>query len=187
MRNSSSGKTWIWIVTILAALLLFGGGCAAKVYGVLKKEVQLRNQYHAKTKNNKEIKGTVFKILTQKSSVLQKYSDDFNKNFTAIMAGKYGGPSGEPALMKWISSKDPDYSVELYKDLAVTIEGQQTRWEQNQKMLHDIKLQHDNLLDDPIAGLFLKGKEKLPDILVVTAKAAQEYETGVDSDTTGLF
>lgn len=89
--------------------------------------------------------------------------------------------------MKWVQEANPNFPPDLYQSLMDKIEGLNMKFVHNQKKLHDIKLQHDNLLDDPIAGMFLAGKERLPDITIVTARAEQEFSTGIDSDTGSVF
>lgn len=65
------------------------------------REVGLRNRASAQQNVCKIVFDETWKIVSQKCQVKDSYKDDFAKNFTAIMEGRYKNARGG-ALMSWI-------------------------------------------------------------------------------------
>lgn len=93
--------------------------------------VTLKNMYEAQVSVDKAIYDEVWKVIKQQAGVSEKYSEDFKKNYVAIMEGRnYGGE-----MMKWITESNPTFTPDLYTKLMNTIESQRSKFTANQKSL----------------------------------------------------
>lgn len=116
-------KKWLLIGGL--AMLIMGIvsvlGIGGYVVGIRNKSVELETQFAAQISANMSTYDKVWKIIQQKAGITSQYANDFKENFAAIMQGRYGNPDNRAnSLMLWIQEKNPEFSIELYKDLSVT-------------------------------------------------------------------
>jgi len=150
--------------------------------GYSNSEIRLVEQANAQQKANEAVKDKTWKVVKQKAGVLDKYSKDFMKAFNGIMSERYQGESSGAPMFKWIQEHQPNYSVELYKDLADAIEANQTEFLNVQKRLIDIKREHMVLLRTFPSKLIVGSRDTLEIIIVTSTTTKKVFETGVDDD-----
>jgi hypothetical protein len=172
------GGLGIFIMGIITVL-----GIGGYVVGVRNKAVELETQFSAQISANMSTYDKVWKILQQKAGITSQYADDFKQNFAAIMQGRYGNPDNRAnSMMLWIQEKNPDFSIDLYKDLTQSVEALRTEFDQSQKKMIDIKREHDNLRLKFPSSLAMFGKNELVLKLVTSGRTEKAFESGQDND-----
>ena len=162
-------------IIVLGAVVYFGMSISYKT-----KEVELRNAIVAKQKANEASFDTCWKIVQQQAQVTDSYKESFKEIYKGLMEGRHYEAGGQ--FMKWIKESNPKFDVKLYVKLANSIEAQRTRFMKDQEDLLAIKQQHDNLLDSPVSGFFLSGKQKVDVKIVTSGKTQEAFNTGKEDD-----
>lgn len=167
-----------------------GGALGIIVVGVLifffmsihyrTREVELRNQITAKQRANEASFDTCWKIVQQQAQVTDSYKEGFRQIHTELMQGRHYESGG--SFMKWIKEANPKFDVKLFLKLSNSIEAQRTRFMRDQQDLLAIKQEHDNLLDSPVSGFFLSGKQKVDVQIVTSSKTQDAFKTGKEDD-----
>jgi hypothetical protein len=148
-------------------------------------EIELRNQYTAETDHNKMVKNKTWKVIQQKANVTDKYAKDFSKAYEGMMNARYAGD--DQVMFKWIKEANPNFSVEMYKDLSVAIESQSAEFLTVQTRLRDIKREHDNLRLKFPTSLVVGKRKELELFVIVSDRTTQDFKNKTDSDTNKLF
>ena len=174
-------------IAIAIAIVAIGGISALMiggyVIGVRNDAVELETAFSAQVEANKSTHDKMWKILQQKAGISAQYADDFKANFAAIMSNRYGNPdSRSPSMMLWIQEKNPEFSIDLYKDLSRSVEALRTEFDMVQKKMIDIKRVHDNLRLKFPSSLAMFGKNELQLKLVTSGRTEKAFETGQDND-----
>lgn len=144
------------------------------------REVELRNAVVAKQKANETSFDTCWKIVQQQAQVTESYKDSFKDIFKGLMEGRHYEAGGQ--FMKFITEANPKFDIKLFVKLANSIEAQRTRFMRDQQDLLAIKQEHDNLLDSPVSGFFLSGKQKIDVQIVTSTKTQEAFKTGKEDD-----
>ena len=127
----------------------------------------------------------MYDIVTKKVQITKSNKDAFKENINIIMTNR---KDAEQVFFKWIQESNPNIGynevADLYKDLSRTIEAQREGFFIQEKMLQDIKLQHDNLIDLFPNSLFLSilGRNKLNYKPVSSSFTEKVFETGKDDN-----
>lgn len=177
-----------WIVLIVVAALVGCGlvgviGTASYVYGIREKAIDIETNFEAQVSVNKSMHDKMWKIISQKAQIKDSYAEDFGKNFSAIMEGRYGNPDNRSnSMMLWIQEKNPDFSIDLYKDLSQAVEAQRTEFHGVQARMIDLKREHDRLLKGTISQFAMFGKTELKLQLVTSGRTENAFNTGKDDD-----
>lgn len=98
------------------------------------------------------------------------------------MDKRYAG--NDQLMFKWIQEANPNFSVEMYKDLSLSIESNRAEFARVQQKLIDVKREHDNLrmkFPSSIVCSF-KGVKELELKLVTSAKTDEAFKTGKEED-----
>lgn len=170
----------IAIVAVCGISALMVGGY---VIGVRNDAVELETAFSAQVSANKANYDAMWKIIQQKAGVTTQYSNDFKENFAAIMENRYGNPDSRTnSMMLWIQEKNPEFNMDLYKDLNRYIEAGRKEFEMNQRKMIDIKRVHDNLRLKFPSSLAMFGKNELQLKLVTSGRTEKAFETGQDND-----
>jgi len=170
------------VLGIVAALIIAVIVVIFMGIGYRNKEVDLRNQAGAQQDANKIIYDKVWKVIKQKAQITDKYAADFKGIYTNIMGQRYQGDAKGAPMFKWIQEQNPNFSVEMYKDLADAIEANRAEFARVQMRLRDIKREHDNLRQKFPSSMFVGGRAELDIKLVTSTKTEKTFETGVDDD-----
>jgi hypothetical protein len=173
-----------WIVpgVLTGLLVIFAALICLSWVHYNNEDLDLRNQAKAQQQANTVIYDKVWKILQQKAGVLDRYSGDFKEIYNGIMNGRYQGDAKQSPMFKWITEQNPQFSVEMYKNLSDAIEGQRSEFAMVQKRLIDIKREHDNLRQKFPGNLFIGGKPEIKINIVTSTKTEKTFETGKEDD-----
>lgn len=132
---------------IIGVVLLFVVG-AMTFAGYHNDEVSLRNKFVQKTTERTAFYDKMWKTINQKGQIAVKNDSSFQKNVQLIMEGR---KDAEGIMMKWVTESNPNANFsevsKLYQDLSRAVESNRDEFFEQEKMMQDIKLQHDNLLD----------------------------------------
>lgn len=176
-----SKRAAIWL-TVIVAVLVFGGITTIIGIGWSNEEIKLRNKYEAQLDVNKAVKDKTWKVVKQKAGVLEKYADDFKEAFNSIMSERYQGEVAGAPMFKWIKEHQPDFSVEMYMDLSDAIESNQAEFLEVQKVLRSVKQEHDDLILTFPSKIIVGKRKPLKAIVITSTKTKKIFETGVDDD-----
>jgi len=149
-------------------------------------EIDLRNQAIAQQESNKVTFDKVWKVIKQKASIADKYANDFKNIFGGLMASRYEGDTKGAPMFKWIQERNPDFSIELYKELSIAIESNRSEFLRVQNRLIDIKREHDNIRLKFPGSIFVGSKPELDIQLVTSGKTENTFKTGKE-DNADLF
>jgi hypothetical protein len=166
------------VVGVVGALFL-----VVVLYGMscVRSEVQLRNQIMAQQEINKASHDTMWKILQDKAGVTAEYKQTFIEVYPKLMAARY--QDRQKLLFQFVQESNPNFDTSLYKDLMASIEAERKIFFREQKKLRDLKMAHDNLLDQPPSSWFVGSRPKI-EVTIVTSTASEEaFETGKDDKT----
>lgn len=140
-------------------------------------------QAEAQQKANEVIYDEVWKVLAQKAQILDKYASDFKSVYASIFDERYQGQnSGQSPAFMWIKEHNPNFSMEMYKDLSSAVEVYRGKFSRAQQRLIDIK-QEDSKMHMKFPSNFFVGSKKCLDINIVTsAKTKNTFLTGEEND-----
>lgn len=170
------------ILSVIAVLFFIFIGCGFAAVGISNNEKQLRNQAVAQQKANEATFDKVWKVLKQKAGIMDKQREDFKVVYTGIMSERYQGESNGAPAFKWIKEHNPEFPMDMYKDVADAIESNRAEFLRVQKRLIDIKREHDNLRVTFPSSLIVGGRPEL-NIQVVTSKRTKRtFETGEENE-----
>ena len=145
------------------------------------KQVTIHNKLTAQQEICEIFYDKMFKILKQKAGVVLKAKDDFKDIYANIMEGNYADDNGSD-LIAWIQKSNPDFDVSLYKDLMITIEHERTIFFEEQKVLIDINMTYNNLLQT-IPSKWFTDENKTFNMLVIKSQQTNSvYDTGEEND-----
>jgi len=168
---------------VLAGLLVVVGVIIFMVgVGYKNEEVVLRNQADAQQDANKVVFDKTWKTIKQKAGVVDKYADDFKGIYAGLMKSRYQGDQKNNPMFKWIQERNPDFSVELYKDLSAAIESNRAEFLRVQKRIIDIKREHDNLRMVWPAKIWVGGVAELEIQIITSEKTETVFKTGKEED-----
>lgn len=179
-------KGLIKALVIIGSLLLVFSFLILPCISASNKEVKLRNQFNQKKDERTSFHDKMRKILKGKAEVAVRNDSSFRKNIEVIMNNR---KDGEQILMKWITESNPNANFSevsvIYQDVSRAIEAERNGFFVQEKMIQDIKLQHDNLLDEfPGFILFaILGREHLDYTPIASDYTNEVMKTGRDNET----
>ncbi len=148
-------------------------------------EVKLRNQFKQKMSERTAFYDKMFKVISQKSQIAIKNDSSFRKNVNIIMEGRKDAPQ---VFMKWITESNPNANYSevsvLYQDLSRSVEAQREGFFIEEKVLQDIKRQHDNHLmtfPNSFYNIFFNRSE-LEYSVIQSSLTEQVMKTGKDDN-----
>lgn len=137
--------------------------------------IGLENQAKAQQEVNKTVYDTVWKTIKQRAQVSEKYESQFKNVYTNIMQERHYDKGGD--MFKFVAERNPQFDSTLLQDLGNTIEGQRVRFETSQKMLLDIKREHDNLRQRIPSSWFVGTRPELKIDIVTSEKTQSTFAT----------
>jgi hypothetical protein len=174
------GLIALLVILFLLGIIIFGYVMTGISYK--NDEVGLRNQIIAQQKANENIYDKTWKTISQKAQISDKYKADFKDVYATIMNERYEGEEKGSPLFKFIKEHNPQFSVELYKDLGDAIESNRAEFMIAQNRLIDISREHNNLLGKFPGSWFLSGIQKVEIKIVTSTKTEKAFSTGKDDD-----
>jgi len=176
----------IGIIVTLVVLVIVGITFGVIGVGWSNTEIELRNLAEAQQESNKVIYDKVWKVIKQKAQITDKYAKDFKSVYNGMMEKRYSADKGNNPTFKWIKEHNPDFSVEMYKDIADAVEGLRAEFAMVQKRLLDIKKEHDNLRQRFPSSLIV-GSRKALDIKIVTSTKTEETFASGKEENVDVF
>lgn len=175
--------------TIRKSILIGAIGTAAIVLllflmniAYVKKQVTIYNKLVAQQEVCSTYFDKMFKVLKQKAQVSSEYSKNFKEIYIGIMEGRYSDGSKDQTLMKWIQESNPQFDASLYKDLMVSIEFERNAFFEEQKVLIDLNMTYNNLLESPISKHFVDRNKKYKIVIIKSESTNDAYKTGEEND-----
>ncbi len=145
------------------------------------KEVRIRSKITAQKQVCEAFYDKLWKVISQKAQVAEKYKDAFKETYTALIEGRYGDEKGG-SLMRFITESNPNFDVSLYKDLQQSIEAERAGFFAEQKVLIDLSNEHRILKRTWPSSMFVGGRPDIP-ITVVSSDATKKVmETGEENN-----
>jgi len=176
-------KRPVLIWTIVAVITVIGFIYFMMNLSYEKKDVDYREAMTAQKKTIANVKDKIWKVLKQKAGLLDKQENAFKAVFVDLMSERYEGEDQDQSPMfKWIKEQNPDFKMEMYMDMAAAIEANQEEFMEAQNRLIDIGREHAKLLRAPVSGHFLKDKDTVEVVVVVSSHTKKVMETGIDDD-----
>lgn len=176
-----SAKTVGLLITV-AVVAIFGLSIAMWGVGVSNTEIELREQAVAQEKDNQNIYQKVWTVIKQKAQVTDKYATDFKDIYANLMNERYEGDEKSNPTFKWIHEQNPAFSVEMYKDLADSIEALRAEFTRVQSRLIDIKREHDVLRKRFPSKLIVGNRPELEITIVTSQKTKEVFRTGEENN-----
>ena len=173
-----------WIIAGAVALFIIVIGLM--YVSTSNTEIGLRNQAIAQEEANQVIFDKVWKVIAQKAQITDKYADDFKSIYTSIMHERYEGDSKQSPMFRWITEQNPNFSVELYKDISDAVESNRAEFARVQKRLIDIKREHEDLRKKFPGNIFVGSRPELTIKIVKSEKTDKAFSTGKE-DNVDLF
>ncbi len=188
MSNYNQSKFGLF-TSVVGKLVLLGGvlmifmvcigGCF--VVGANNDEVSLRNRAEAQQEVCEATFDTMWKIIQTKAQVAEQYKDSFAAIYPELIAGRYGGDRGG-ALMSWIQESNPNFDTALYRDVSNSIESERHSFLEAQRVLLDIKREHDNLRQQFPSSLIVGSRPELEVEIITSSRTESVYEAGTEDD-----
>jgi len=147
------------------------------------REVALHTQITAYQKNNENVQDAVWKKIEQSAQVATKNKDALREIFEGYADARSQNNDGK-AIMNWLQESVPNADLSTYKNLQNIITSSRDEFAMNQRMLIDVKREHDRLLQSFPSSIILGALGRKPvDIIVVTsAKTKDIFRKGEDND-----
>ena len=143
------------------------------------KEIYLRKEADAQRKKIESTHDTMWKVITQKAEVSDKYRETFERVYPEIIAGRYSDGS---SAMKWIQEANPNFDTSLYNDLMQAIEIQRTHLHNAQTRMLDVIRERASLIESYPSRWFITNKSEIEYEVISSTKTHNVVETRVDDD-----
>jgi len=173
-------KINVIIFSLIAMVVLGAATLIGSYFNYNNEEVSLREQAEAQRGKVEGVHDAMWKIISQKAQISQKYREGFDSIYTHIISGRYS--QGDGTLMKWIKEANPNFDASLYKDVMDAIEVQRTLFKKEQERMLDIKRQHSTLCKTYPGRWFITNTSEIEYTVVSSTRSKQTMETGIDDD-----
>lgn len=167
----------ITMIVIVIFILIGFIGCSQYV-SYNNDEVRLVNEFEAQEKKIEMVHDVCWKTIQSKAGVAKEYRASFDSIYSHIMDKRYSHNDG--VLFNWIKESNPEFSMELYKDLSMTIEVQRKQFLSSQEKIVDIVREHNNMLDVIPGSWFLSGKKRLEYEVISSSYSKEVMQTRMD-------
>jgi hypothetical protein len=144
-------------------------------------EIKLRNQIEAQIDNRESYFDKMWKVISQKAEVTEKYKESFKEIYPELIEGRYGNEKGG-ALMKWITESNPTFDASLYKDLMQSIEAERMGFFLQQQTLIDLNAEHKSMRNHPVNWLVIGSRPDVKFKIISSDKTKKIMEEGLDND-----
>lgn len=162
---------------IAVAIILIVVPIIAWVIGTSNTEIKLRNQFDAAETVIELTHDTMWKTISQKYKMSDKYKDGFIEVVNSTVKGRDGG-----SLIKFVQESNPTLSENLYKEIMATIEGKRDLLQSKQQIVLDISVTHKNLISTFPTSLVVGKRAPLEVKLITSTRSSNAVETGKDDD-----
>ena len=144
-------------------------------------EIKLRSRITAQKEVCEAFYDKLWKIISQKAQVAEKYKEAFKEIYPSLIEGRYGNDKGG-SLMKWIQESNPAFDVSLYKDLMQSIEAERTGFFMEQKILVDLNNEHRIVRATFPGSVFIGSRPDIQIKIVSSSVTKNVMETGMEEN-----
>ncbi len=148
-------------------------------------EIDLKNRFEQKMTERTAFYDKMWKTISQKSQIALKNDSSFYRNVNAIMEGR---KDAGDLFMKWVQESNPNANYDqvsvLYQDLSRTVEGQRDGFFMEEKMIQNIVMEHNNLIEK-FPGSFwnsFMGRKPLVYKPITSDRTDEVMKTGKDNN-----
>jgi hypothetical protein len=167
--------------------VLFAGGAVLLIgammwyFGIVNREVTLRNQAKAQETANQAVFDNMWKSIAQIAQVNDEYKEDFRKSWKDILGAQSG--DGRAATVNVVMNRiNPKFDSSLSKKVMTVIEGSRKEFLNNQEKLIDIKREHDNLRETVPSKWIVGSVAELKITIITSTRTSDTFESGKDDD-----
>lgn len=162
------------ILTLAIIIAIIGVGAS-------NKEIKIRSKIIAQKEVCEAFYDKLWKIIAQKAQVAEQYKGAFKDIYPQLIEGRYGNEKGG-SLMKLVMESNPEFKIELYKDLMLSIEAERTGFFMEQKVLTDLNNEHRIVRQTFPSSIFIGSRPDI-EIIIVSSDATKEVmKTGKEND-----
>lgn len=176
------------IGSIAAIAIVFAIWYVLAGIGYRNREASLRATFNNTMTANRVDYDAAWKIIAQTSQVPTKYSEDFQRAYTAIVAA--GGNTDQNAVKNLFAvatgMRPPQLDSSLYRKVQDEVDAQRTKFANAQKDALAIKNEHDTLRTTWPGTWFVGSAKPLEMQTVTSTRTDRAFETGKD-DQVDLF
>jgi hypothetical protein len=167
--------------------IVIGMAVIAAIIGIVwyfslsNSEIKLRNRIVAEQTVCTSYFDKMWKVISQKAQIADKYKDSFKEVYTPLIEGRYSN-EGSGTLMKWIQESNPQFDASLFKDIMVAVEAQREGFFIEQKKLIDMDMMHKNMRQTVPNSWFIGNRPDVGIVVITSTKTDDIYKTGKEDD-----
>ena len=174
-----SAKLVAWLSTAII-LVILAFTTVGMYFSYNNREVNLREQCEAQRGKIESTYDKMWKIISQKAQVSEKYKDTFKEIYPELISGRYS--PGDGSLMKWIQESNPNFDTSLYKDLMQSIEIERTSFDKNQGRMLDLIREHTVLCNTFPGKWFISNTTPIKYEVISSTKSKEVMKTNLDDN-----
>ena len=174
-----SAKLVAWLSTAII-LVILAFTTVGMYFSYNNREVNLREQCEAQRGKIESTYDKMWKIISQKAQVSEKYKDAFKEIYPELISGRYS--QGDGSLMKWIQESNPNFDTSLYKDLMQSIEIERTSFDKNQGRMLDLIREHTVLCNTFPGKWFIFHTTPITYEVISSTKSKEVMKTNLDDN-----
>ena len=170
---------------VMGIIGLFVFGIFTSIISTSNQEVDLRNRFKQKMDERTAFYDKMWKTISQKSQVALRNDSSFANNVNAIMAGR---KDAQGLFMKWVQESNPNANYDqvsvLYQDLSRTVEGQRDGFFMEEKMIQNIVMEHNNLIQKFPGSFWNSFSDRKPLVYkpITSDRTDEVMKTGKDNN-----
>ncbi len=167
-------------VSVIFLLVIIGN-----VISTSNKEVDLRTAFNQKMTERTAFYDKMWKTISQKTQIAIQNDSSFKRVVDMQVTGQ---KNGENVMWAWVKQSNPAATFSevsaLYKDLGRSIEAEREGFFQQEKVLQDVKLQHDRLRNRFPSNIIMSilGRKELPYKPITSDRTDGVIKSGKDND-----
>lgn len=183
MKNFQKGGVSVGIIILVALFVLFV--CIiGSVISARDKAVNFESRIEGRYKDNENILSSCVGTLRTIGKIPGKYTDELNKVLREEMSGRYG--TGERVAL-FIKERDLPFTQDMHNKIMNTVIDCETKFENGQRALTDMKVSYESSLGSTVQGGFMKmagfPKKDLSKFTnIIQSDAREQFETKVRKD-----
>jgi len=172
-------KTLITIIAVSTIVLVTGFSSCGIYVSYNRQERALRKQIEAVQENNKNEFELMWKKISQITQVTKAERESVEK---IILGFADARKNAGGAFINAVKEALPNIDQSTFKNLQNIIVASRDRFAQQQTKLLDLVREREKLVEDEIAGIFIKNKDKIDVTIITSSKTKETFQTGSDDD-----
>jgi hypothetical protein len=144
-------------------------------------EIRLRNQANAVQLDNQNEFDNMWKTIAQVVQVTQAERESVERIIIGY-ADARSGDSGTGSFINAVREALPTIDSRTFTNLQNTIVASRDRFAGRQRMLIDIKREHDNILQTFPGSLFVGGRPELKITIITSSRTQNTFQSGLDDN-----